>query len=184
MVAINQQNGFGNGGEPRVGRPATLCVHFSSAERCVSFSEAAPHWELERAAGARLRIEWDVASGAVHRGRALLRGEVACDAYLLTHEAAGASIGHDRDLLRAAGLPKDRASLLARMPERPLLATVGNGPEMSPQLMHRIHSLLLAGAELWRLGTELVFQDDPSAVAAAGQPAVWNEGRRLGVDQQ
>src|SRR5580765_5482194 len=179
MVATNQRNGFGDGGEPRVGRPATLCVHFSSAERCVSFSEAAPQGELERAAAARLTIEWDLASGPAHRGRALLRGEVACEAYLLTQETEGVSIGHDRDLLRAAGLPKDRALLLARMPERPLLATVGHGPQMSPQLMHRIHSLLLAAAEAWRLGAEAVFQDDPSAVAAAGQPALWDERRRL-----
>jgi hypothetical protein len=44
-------------------------------------------------------------------------------------------------------LPREWAALLARMPERPLLATVARGPQWSPHLLRRVQSLLLAVAE-------------------------------------
>ena len=77
MVAINQSNGIENGSGPRAQRPAILCVHFASAERCVSFAEPAQAGALACAGAARLTIEWDRTCGRVLRRRARLRGEVA-----------------------------------------------------------------------------------------------------------
>lgn len=157
MVVMNYPNGFdlpASRQAPFSAAPrATLCVHFSAsgAEHCISFTEAASEAETNRARAARLTIGWDVRRDWLLRGRALLRGEVACDAYLLTPAPVGAdganrSSAGDRDLLRAEGLPRERATLLARMPERPLLATAACGPDLSPQLLYRIHSLLIVAA--------------------------------------
>ena len=143
MTAMDYPNGI-DLDAPRHPRAATLCVHFTGrrVEHGICFAEAAPGPEVARARAARLQVEWDERPGAVLRGRALLRGEVACDAYLLTGEwSAG-----DREQLRSEGLPREWATLLARMPERPLLCTVARGPDLSPQLLRRIHSLLLATA--------------------------------------
>jgi hypothetical protein len=125
-------------------RAATLCVHFTGRgiEHGICFAEAAPGPEVARAQAARLEVEWEQRPGAMFLGRALLRGEVACDAYLLS----GESTAGDREQLRAEGLPREWAVLLYRMPERPLLCTVARGPDLSPQLLRRIHSLLLATA--------------------------------------
>ena len=158
MFPFDAVNGFGFDADvqPRRTFRSALCVHFTGrgAEHVICFADRAPAPEVTRARAARLVIEWDDATGVsantLLRGRALLRGEIACDAFLLTAPTVGPgdSIVHapveDRTLLRAAGVPRDRATLLARMPERPLLATSTRGPELSPHLLRRIHSLLLA----------------------------------------
>jgi hypothetical protein len=125
---------------------AALCVHFAAggAERRIDFTDAAPPSELDRAAAARLTVALDAVQPGLVRGRAVLRGEVACEAYLLPGTSAGP--GDDRERLRSAGLPREWAALLARMPERPLLATVARGPDLSPNLLRRIHSLLITAA--------------------------------------
>jgi hypothetical protein len=156
MYSFDAANGFDFDADlrPRRAFRSALCVHFSGrrAEHVICFAEPAPALEVARAGAARLVVEWDDATASLLRGRALLRGEVACDAWLLTAPTVGPgdSIVHapveDRALLRAAGVPRDRATLLARMPERPLLATSTRGPDLSPQLLRRIHSLLLAHA--------------------------------------
>lgn len=164
MVATNYPNGFDIPAARRALVPAfsraTLCVHFSSsgAEHCISFTEAVSQAETHRARAARLTIEWDDRPHGLLRGRALLRGEVACDAYLLTPRPGGAgdanrSSARDRDLLRGEGLPREWAALLARMPERPLLATAARGPDLSPQLLRRVHSLLIA-ATPWAVASD------------------------------
>ena len=137
MVVTPPPNGF----------ESILCVHFSArtGEHCIGFAEAAPEGEVRRARGARLTAAWDEHGPGLLGGRALLRGDVACDAYLLTGEPADPV--DDRDALRAEGLPREWASLVARMPERPLLVTVARGPELSPTLLRRVHSLLLAAAD-------------------------------------
>jgi hypothetical protein len=121
-------------------------VHFAAGgvEHRIDFAEAAPRAEIARAATARLTVEWDAPRAGLLRGRAMLRGDVACEAYLLLGAAGG--VAEDRDLLRAGGLPREWAALLARMPERPLLATVARGPELSPHLLRRVHSLLISVA--------------------------------------
>jgi len=144
MVASNLPNGF----DPAAARAgaAALCVHFAAGgvEHRIDFAEPAPLAEVGRAATARLTVEWDAGVAGLLRGRAMLRGNVACEAYLLRCNAARP--GDDRELLRSQGLPREWASLLARMPERPLLATVARGPELSPNLLRRIHSLLITVA--------------------------------------
>jgi hypothetical protein len=145
MVAPNLPNGLaGHGTE--TGPVAALCVHFAAGgvKHRIDFAEPAPRAEIVRAAAARLTVEWDAPRAGLLRGRAMLRGDVACEAYLLLGAAGGP--GEDRDLLRAAGLPREWAALLARMPERPLLATVARGPEWSPHLLRRVQSLLIAVA--------------------------------------
>jgi hypothetical protein len=142
MVVSNLTNRFATTRVPT----AALCVHFAAGggQRRIDFTDAAPPVELARAAAARLTVALDVVQPRLLRGRAVLRGEVACEAYLLAVTAAGP--GDDRELLRSAGLPREWAALLARMPERPLLATVARGPELSPNLLRRIHSLLMTRA--------------------------------------
>ena len=137
MVVTPGPNGF----------ESILCAHFSTrtGEHCIGFAEAAPEGEVYRARAARLEVDWEDRNGGLLRGRALLRGDVACDAYLLTGEPADPT--DDRDALRAEGLPREWASLVARMPERPLLVTVARGPELSPTLLRRVHSLLAAADE-------------------------------------
>lgn len=157
MVAMRYPNGFdfppAQSGRIATDAGPTLCVHFSAsgAEHCISFTETASQGEINRARAARLTVEWDARVDWLLRGRALLRGETACDAYLLTPAPPGArsvnrSTADDRDLLRAAGLPRERAALLARMPQRPLMTTAACGPDLSPQLLNRIHSLLIVAA--------------------------------------
>lgn len=164
MVAMGYPNGFdlpaARSGPISTAPRATLCVHFSAsgAEHCISFTEAASPAESYRARAARLTIEWDDRLPGLLRGRALLRGEVACDAYLLMPPPGGAgdanrSSARDRDLLRGEGLPREWAALLARMPERPLLATAARGPDLSPQLLRRVHSLLIA-ATPWAIASD------------------------------
>jgi hypothetical protein len=142
MVAPN----LSNGPAPRWTQPAALSVHFAAggAERRIDFTEPAPGAEVARAAAAKLTVRWDASPGPLLRGRAMLRGDVACEAYLLHGSAHGAAV--DREWLRAAGVPREWATLLARMPERPLLATVARGPELSPHLLRRVQSLLIAAA--------------------------------------
>ena len=152
MVPFSPASGFDfDAPDTRPGRGGTamLCVHFAGrgSAHVICFTDPARASEVDRARAARLVVEWDEDGGPLLRGRALLRGEVACDAYLLAAlDAPAHTPARDRELLRAAGFPRDRASLLARMPERPLLATAARGPAPSPQLLRRIHSLLLAGA--------------------------------------
>lgn len=147
MVAINGQDGLGP-----VGRAAALCVHFSAsgAEHCISFADAVPPEEVSRAASARLTVAWSRHPGGTFVGRALLRGEVACDAYLLDHQAHPVTelrtAAQDCDALRSAGLSRHRSHLLARLPQRPLLATVSRAADLSPKLLRRVHGVLLAGA--------------------------------------
>jgi hypothetical protein len=138
MVATTRPNGI----------ETILCVHFSTraGEHCIGFAEAAPQCEVRRARAARLDVEWEARDGGLLRGRALLRGDVACDAFLLTGEPADPA--NERDVLRAEGLPREWSSLVARMPERPLLVTVARGPELSPTLLRRVHSLLIAAADV------------------------------------
>jgi len=139
MVAINLPNGLATPPAPA----AALSVHFAAGgvEHRIDFTDAAPTAELARAAAARLTVALDVVHPGLLRGRAVLRGEVACEAYVLLGTTG--KQGDDRELLRSAGLPRESAALLARMPERPLLATVARGPELSPNLLRRIHSLLI-----------------------------------------
>jgi hypothetical protein len=144
MVALNLPN------EPAPHRTppgaAALSVHFAAggAEHRIDFTEPAPAAEVARAAAAKLTVAWGSPHGPLLRGRAMLRGDVACEAYLLRGTAGRPA--EDRELLRSQGLPREWAALLARMPERPLLATVARGQELSPHLLRRIHSLLVAVA--------------------------------------
>jgi hypothetical protein len=121
-------------------------VHFTGrgAEHRIDFADPVPAAEVARAAAARLTAEWDAGRGGLLRGRAMLRGDVACEAYLLPGAAGGPA--DERAVLRAAGLSREGAALLARMPERPLLATVARGAEVSPNLLRRVHALLIAAA--------------------------------------
>ena len=142
MVAPNQPTGLTTRHEPA----AALCVHFAAGgvERRIDFTDAAPPAELARAAAARLTVALDVVQPGLLRGRAVLRGEVACEAYVLLGTATRPA--DDRELLRSTGISREWANLLARMPERPLLATGARGPELSPNLLRRIHSLLITSA--------------------------------------
>ena len=140
---LNQDSGVG----PALGDSicgATLCVHFSSraTEHGIWFAEPAPEAEVDAFRVGRMSVVWRELPGPLLKGYAMLGREVVCDCFLLP----GSSLANDRKMLRAQGVPRDAASIIARMPQRPLLATLGRGGELPAPLVRRFQRLLLSTA--------------------------------------
>ena len=138
-----------------------LCVHFTSEWDSYSLWTAGAGADADnRPPITGLRITWLRRPSGVLWGEVSCHGSAACAAILLDRcpdgvcqccdGAGGAYAGDryrcDRDWLRSEGVPRRRAEILARLPERPLLATFARGPNMPPDMVRRIHRLLLAAA--------------------------------------
>lgn len=123
---------------------ATLCVHFSSraAEHGIWFAEPALEAEVDASRMGRMSVVWRELPGPLLRGYAMLGRDVVCDCFFLS----GSSPADDRRMLRAQGVPREAAGIIARMPQRPLLATLGRGGELPPPLVRRFQRLLLSTA--------------------------------------
>jgi hypothetical protein len=137
---LNQDTGVG----PALGDSicgATLCVHFSSraTEHGIWFAEPAPEAEVDASRVGRMSVVWRELPDPLLRGYARLGRDVVCDCFLLP----GSTPADDRRMLRAQGVGREAAAIIARMPQRPLLATFGRGGELPPPLVRRFQRLLL-----------------------------------------
>lgn len=116
----------------------TLCVHFAASGSEHSIWLAG----CDEAAGGigRASILWRDTPGPIAHGRVVFGRGAACDClFLMDGDARG-----EREVLRALGVPRERASLLARMPHRPLLVTTGRDGDLDPAMVRRLHRLLLS----------------------------------------
>ena len=128
---------------PALAGASTLCVHFTRDwdEYNLWLAGAGDDFTDPPA---NLRIAWHERPTGVLWAEVSNRHGVACDAVLLDRRHTGATWQQVRDLLRAEGVPRQCAAILARLPERPLLATFARGPSMSTDMVRRIHRVLRA----------------------------------------
>ena len=128
---------------PTPAAPATLCVHFTRDWDEYNLWLAGAD-DARPTAFSRLRIAWHERPTGVLWAEVSNSHSTACDAILLDHRYTAATWQQIRDLLRAEGVPRQCAAILARLPERPLLATFARGPSMSTDMVRQIHRLLRA----------------------------------------
>jgi hypothetical protein len=117
-----------------------LCVHFTS-----EWDEYSLWINASGAVASRsdLRVSWHQRPSGILWGEVCYRQTIACDAILLDERHLGATWQHVRDLLRAEGVPRQCAAILARLTERPLLTTIARGPALSSEMVRRVHATLL-----------------------------------------
>jgi hypothetical protein len=123
-----------------------LCVHFAvgGAEHSIWFAERGCDLECESVRVGRLSVAWRELPGGLLRGQAVLGRGTLCECYLV----ADGDMDETRETLRTHGVSRSDASLIARMPERPLLATFArHAAEIPPATLRRLHQFLLATAE-------------------------------------
>jgi hypothetical protein len=121
---------------------SVLCVHFTREWDEYSLWLAVPDAEQAMPAPG-FAAAWQQRESGMLWGEVSYRHAAACDAIFIDERHAGATWQHVRDLLRAEGTPRQCAAILARLPERPLLATIARGPAMSPDMVRRMHATLL-----------------------------------------
>jgi hypothetical protein len=128
-------------------RPSpVLCVHIAvgGAEHSIWFADRGCDLEREALRVGQLSVAWRELSGGLLRGQAALGRDTLCECYLV---AAG-DMDETRESLRSQGVSRTEATLIARMPERPLLATFArHAAEIPPATLRRLHQFLLATAE-------------------------------------
>jgi hypothetical protein len=118
-----------------------LCVHFTGrrADHSLWLAEAdSAHAPGDF--GGDVSVCWRRRPGDLLRGTVTFGRVLACDAVLVR------SAEDTRDRLVAEGVSRTCAAVIAQMPQRPLLATFGRGPSLSPDLVRRTHRLLVAAA--------------------------------------
>jgi hypothetical protein len=175
------------------GGPTVLCVHFTSDWDEYGLWIAEPD-TVARPPALGITTAWDQRPSGVAWGVVSYRQTVACDAILVDGRHAGAAWQHVRDLLRAEGVPRQCAAIVARLRERPLLTTIARGPALSPGMVRRVHMTLLAELSARRLPVQQAArawspcspprQQDPSALVPRRGPVLRDERRRLGVDDE
>src|SRR5439155_6503577 len=131
---------------PQVAGTEPLCVHFAHGGDDYCLTVGAD--EKGTAALPELAVSWRRRPSGVLWGEVMLRRSPLCDAVLL-HDS-GRGYRHDRDVLRQEGLPRTRAAILARLPQRPLLASFARGPQLPRHTLGQIHGLLLSAAAACR----------------------------------
>jgi hypothetical protein len=123
-----------------------LCVHFAigGAEHSIWFADRGCDLERESVRVGPLSVAWRELPGGLLRGQAVLGRDTLCECYLV----ASGDMDETRDSLRSHGVSRSDASLIARMPERPLLATFArHAAEIPPATLRRLHQILIATAE-------------------------------------
>lgn len=125
---------------------SVLCVHFNREWDEYSIWLAGA--DDSAATPPDLRFAWQMRPSGVAWAEASNRHAVACDAVLLDIRHTGATWQQVRDLLRVEGVPRQCAAILARLPERPLLATFARGPVLSTDMVRQIHQVLLTRARV------------------------------------
>ena len=140
------------------GATALFCVHFSADGRehgmwFVDCDGPGDDGEPLPRLPAELSARWRVSQRGTPRAEVCRRGDVLCEALLLTEDEKPADPGETRialsaryvrDVLRAEGLTAQQASMLAGIRQRPLLATVARRAELPPPMARQVHRLLLA----------------------------------------
>jgi len=138
-----------------------FCVHFSADGRehgmwFIEPDDGADDTRADACAGrlpAELSARWQLSPRGIPRAEVCRRGDVLCEALLLTEDEKPADPGetrialsarHARDGLRAEGLTALQASMLAGIRQRPLLATVARRAELPPATARQVHRLLLS----------------------------------------
>ena len=116
------------------------CVHFAARRSehsmwLVDFDEP-----VSPAADGNASVVWRELPGAVLHGSAMFARGATCECFLL----CGGDARREPEALRAVGMPRERAALVARMPQRPLLVTVAQGGDVEPATLRRLHRLLLS----------------------------------------
>lgn len=119
-----------------------LCVHFAAggSEHTIWYGDAAAPADVDGWGAGRVSIAWRELPGPLLRGQLVLGRDVACDCFLLL----GGDAREDQVMLRSQGVPRSHAALLARMPQRPLLATFARRGDLPPATVRRLHRLLLS----------------------------------------
>ena len=116
------------------------CVHFAARRSehsmwLVDFDEP-----VKPAAVGNASVVWRELPGAVLHGSAVIARGATCECFLL----CGGDARREPDGLRAAGMSRERAAQVARIPQRPLLVTVARDGELEPATLRRLHRLLLS----------------------------------------
>ena len=126
-----------------IDRGGALCAHFTGArgDYDLSVDEGAP--EDGDASLEGFVVAWRHRLDGMLAGRVSRRGTVVCEAVLLGGSTDG-SARQVRNQLRREGVSHRCAAALARMPQRPLLATFARGPELSSEMLRRVHRLLIS----------------------------------------
>lgn len=137
-------------------RSGVFCVHFSAdgREHGMWFPDGpgvgqGPPPPLPAGLSAR----WYQAGSGVAWAHVCRRGEVLCDALMLTEDdkprESAPACTHPSGraatwLLRPEGFTTHQAALLAGLRQRPLLATVSRRAEFPPEMARQVHRLLLS----------------------------------------